>query len=178
MSHNRRWTDEIDAVLIQMVGEGKLSDAGMAERLFREHQFEASRNAVIGRRTRLSLNGKLPPIPSRVKGRTAARKNRPDRQHPWRGTVKQAPSLPAAPVNHELQQVQEAAARHGLDLVAARVRLVDLGPLPPAAERCRYPLGDVMAKAEFFCGAMVRDPTCVYCGNHAAVAFNGITRRY
>jgi hypothetical protein len=156
----------MDALLIQMVTDG-VQDHAISERFWREHQLDVSRNAIIGRRSRLRAAGKLQVAP-RPPGRAAVRKSRaiPSRLHPWRG-----PTIKAPPPN-DRQMAAES------DEVRKQVRLFDLGPCPPAAEKCRWPLGPIMAKAEFFCGLAVSDPAHVYCRQHAAEAFCGTTRRY
>lgn len=145
------WTSQRVETLKALWADG-LSASQCAARL-----GEVTRNAVIGKVTRLGL-------PPRGKTRAQARRERPTlRARPWRPTP---PTLP--PVRAALQLPLplpdfEPAPEGGL-------QLADL-----THSMCRWPIGDPKRPGFHFCGRA--KSFGAYCGHHAAIAYNPAARR-
>lgn len=150
------WTKERVEMLTKLDSEG-LSMAQIAERL-----GDVSRNAVIGKLTRLRKRkaramGTLPKV-AQIK---------PDRtSKPYQSTrVKEAAGLRTAPKHTpRLPQVHLPALR------SLEVPLVELEP-----GQCRYPTNDPAPfEGHLFCGHPAKEGS-PYCACHHAVCFNGFS---
>lgn len=167
------WTPETDAMVIQMATEG-LGDTAMSRRFLSAHGLVVSRNAIIGRRHRLRAAGKLPGAVPKPRAPAAPKAQR---HHPFRPQTESPPKR--APIDRQLAVVKiREKLFPGIRASTDPVTIFDLGPLPPNAERCRWPLGETMAKAELFCGAPITEPDPVYCPQHTAEVSGGTPRRY
>jgi GcrA cell cycle regulator len=149
------WNDELDAMLRRCAAD-KMTAAETATAINEAYCLKLSRNAIIGRGHRKGVyfnSGKsgrfvpaaeLPPVPQ-VKPRLGPAKG----EFHYRRNKTSVPLPPPRIVPTEPKP--------------EGVRFADL-----REHSCRFPLGDWMAKAEFFCGRQ-RESLSSYCKKHAAV---------
>lgn len=160
------WTEDMLARAIHLYEAG-YSASGISIK-FAEDKIYFSRNAISGCIDRLITKGRLTkrgnPSHRSTKLMRAA-KPKPARTHALKTPIVLAPTLPIAKPAEAVFEPKNA------------VTLLDLGPLPPIAEKCRWPLGDVMDKAKLFCGDRPVDGF-PYCVVHHAASYSGTTRRY
>lgn len=131
------------------------SSAQIARILTSEYRREVSRNAVIGRLTRMRLNFGRPSRPERVRltpdQRSMQNRLNASSYRPKLKVVKAPPEPKASPCVEPISEAFPATA----------VPLTKLG-----AHMCKWPLGPLLAPPEFFCGAQ-REDDGPYCGAHA-----------
>lgn len=150
------WTDERIALLKKLYVDEGLSASQIAGRI-----GGITRNAVIGKVTRLGLVKSVDEQTKRARARTALRLAKPipkTKPHGWfwAGPGKKIPS-PEILAEHR-------AKTEALDAMIApdsRRKLMDLDP-----QHCRFPLGDVGTPEFGFCPAD-HAPGLVYCADHA-----------
>lgn len=157
---NAAWTvDRVD--LLKMLATRDLTAAEIAREL-----GDISRNAVIGKMTRLGLVA--------PRGKDGAH------HHPSTSTRRRLP--PVAPIS----AVQPAVNRPDVpdaapfveaeaqDLFGARPRSL----LELCAGDCKWPIGDPRRGTFHFCGAAKMDDENIpYCAGHARIAYQPHTRR-
>lgn len=165
------WTDERVEILKKLWGEGRTA-AEIASEL-----GGVTRNAVIGKAHRLKLSGRSSPIQKSTK-KKAANSNAVKIAAVKKAEAKKekAPSVKVAssakpeiekvlPQPMDVDQISEA------DKKRKRIPLADLGH-----NQCRWALGDPREKNFGFCGCKTA-PGEVYCAEHAAVAYQTVSRR-
>ena len=143
------WTEDRIAILKQLWGAGKTA-AEIAEQL----GGGVTRNAVIGKAHRLGLSGRASPIHSKTVSQAKAADS--GRQ-----------TAPAAPKRQKMTDETSQILPEGKG-----VSLMDLD-----AKTCRWPCGDPKKAGFKFCGANSL-PGLPYCAEHAAIAYQGSTRRF
>jgi GcrA cell cycle regulator len=151
-----KWTDEMDAKM-KLLAENGATAQGISDAFARDDAILVSRNAIIGRTHRLIDSGRLKREVSVSAHQRRERKPKPARTHPWR---KKAPF-----VEENMQKQCDPIV-----FPEGGVLLVDLGPLPPAAEHCRWPLGAERDKAQLFCGQPPAEGL-PYCPRHARACY-------
>lgn len=144
------WTDERISVLKQLWGAGKTA-AEIAEQL----GGGVTRNAVIGKAHRLGLSGRASPIHSKTvsSNKAAADSNK----------TAQAPQIRRPRTADETSKVLPDGK--GVSLLDLREKM------------CRWPHGDPKKEGFRFCGCSSL-PGLPYCGEHAALAYQGSTRKF
>lgn len=184
------WTDEMDAILLNM-RNGGFSSSKIADHLnmmlkngeqllsadaAKSREYRITRNAVIGRAHRLVANGKCKPIESK-KG--VGKYSRADPPKPKPVTIaklrherepKPVTLPPVAPVQRELPPVLTVMVSKPKPRSAARpVPLMEL-------TGCKWPVNDPSQGEEhLFCNA---DPKVdkPYCDDHCKLAYTGRQR--
>lgn len=136
-----------------------------------------SRNAVIGKATRLKLEGRASPIlpPRPVGAPPPVRKSRAPKVKP-EAAAKVSPVLgvpfPPAPPE-QVEQKRAACAAKGQEAIAATAGVANDNAIPLLERRfgqCAWPVGDPIRPAEqMVCGAPVYEGLegCTYCLPHA-----------
>ncbi len=165
------WTDDRVELLRKLWGEGRTA-AEIANEL-----GGVTRNAVIGKAHRLKLSGRSSPIQKSTKKR-AANSNATK----LKAVEKKAPVAAVKAVKVEPEAAAPVAVeKAGMSIAAMdeisekdknkkRIPLADLG-----AGQCRWPLGDPRDKAFGFCGCKAQAGS-VYCAEHAAIAYQIVSR--
>ena len=143
------WTSELIATLKELWAS-KLSCAGISDEFGRRHGVLFSRNAVIGKVSRLGLEKRRQvglPKPKKIK----------------RARFKLVPDNRPAP------RPERPSIDDQLIPVEQRRTLLEL-----TDETCRWPVGHVGEPGFFFCGAppQAHSP---YCSGHHAIAYHGVT---
>lgn len=184
------WTDERVDILKKLWGEGRTA-AEIAKEL-----GGVTRNAVIGKAYRLQLSERPSPIKKNAKKAAAkttkaakpakkvpANSNKADlkvvaKAKPEAAAVASKKPV-ATPANESV--VSKAAQTDTLSVVAVdtisekdknrpRIPLVDLEP-----NQCRWPIGDPKDGNFGFCGCKA-EPGSVYCAEHAAMAYQLVSK--
>lgn len=179
------WTDDRIALLKRMWKEGK-SAADIAKALGKG----VTRNAVIGKAHRMGLSGRPAPVKKSVEIKKAPPKAAPKIQaketkpavKPGKSVapVKAAPVKPvlpakAAPANAARPPAREVEPPRRMEKEAippgGGVALIDL-----SERMCKWPIGDPREPDFTFCGRAIR-PGTPYCPEHAAAAYQSLSRR-
>lgn len=155
------WTDERIALLKKLYVDEGLSASQIADRI-----GGTTRNAVIGKVTRLGLVKSVDEQTKRARARTAMRIAKPiPKVKPqgwfWAGPGKKIPSPEVL-----AETRAKTAALDAMIAPESRRKLVDLEP-----QHCRFPLGEVGTPEFGFCPAD-RDPGVPYCRDHAMRCFD------
>lgn len=171
-----KWTPELDTYITEKYLRTKMSFGDIARELNRDMRTNFTRNAVIGRVTRLKLTRRNPSNPvqpslaSCVSSIAEVKTARPPRNQHQRSIspTRLSPRLPPAPPPPP-EEPTEPAPEGGVDLLE----------LNDAC--CRWPLGPMHARPPYrFCGGAVVAGKS-YCKEHAAKGVDhvrmGRTRR-
>lgn len=157
------WPDECIKSLKKYLQDG-LSCSEAALELWRDHHFHATRNAVIGKATRMGLER-----PPKAQGRKP-RTRKPVERHVVKRIVRAPGSNTARIVeSNEMEQIKSDLRPDDIP-VKQRKTLMQL-----RENDCRWPYGDPGKPDFFFCGG-VAETGCPYCAFHSRVAFTPITR--
>lgn len=149
---NVLWQDDHTALLVSLVG--KLSCSAMAAELNERFDTAYTRNAVIGKITRLGLGT---PMPKRdPQDIAAARKARQNRANALRMEQRREAGIPAAAPRIPKAVKQEAILR------CVEIEPLHLSLMQLEAGNCRWPYGEDQIT---FCGHPQFDPSS-YCGGH------------
>jgi GcrA cell cycle regulator len=148
------WTEAMDASLRKAYEAGS-SYAECAAVINVEFGLGITRNACIGRGSRLGLNGNVP---------------RPTRTSPPKRPVVQRERQRYSPESRRMMTIVEGApvvaiSRPDLDAMSLRLSVVDLDKLT-----CRWPAGGEDGNPITFCGCAPASGL-VYCAPHARIAY-------
>jgi len=156
------WNTERDALLTKLHGQtGDPSFSIIAAEINKEYGTVFTRNACIGRASRINLGKRLHKVNSKFEKQTLPRKPR-------------QPPKPRQRYSNESRRIMTIfESREVLELQCAEVEPLNIALLALESHHCRWPYGE-MPGGIFFCGHQ-KDDVSSYCELHFALSKRRMT---